>query len=333
MSVLRRGCLYAAIVTVWGIVAVIAAIAIATVAGPGPALILGIALAGIGATATIGRLRRSRRPRTISDTVADAVRPLLEPGESVRAILSGVEVAPDRMDRVVTVLGFVLWLAVFFTSTADGDAPSGRRQQALVITDKRVFRLVASRWTGRQRIVAQYARPDIEVRDFQPAMAAAKGSLVLAIRGQSDLAMPFDQSAAEAARTVAVELGARIAEAWTASQAAPPSTVGQVRGDIATRRGLEGPSTAASTVQPITTWLARLVGALVGVLLTFVVLVPAGAPDAAEVTFALSLFAIIGGFGLAAALRGRDSPRLSVIGEGFLGYAIGSGIGFVLVFF
>lgn len=332
MSTLRRGCLYAAIIGVWGIVAVFAAIAIAAVAGPSPAFILGIALAGIGATATIGRLRRSRHPRTISDSIADAVRPLLGPAESVRAILSGIEVAPDRIDGVVSALGVALWLAAAFGWTADAYPPTSRRQQALLVTEKRVFRLVTSRWRGSPRIVARYARLDIEVRDFRPAMPGTKGSLVLAIRGQSDLAVPFDLSVAEAARTVAVELGARSAEGWKASEADAPSSVGEVEPDIATGHALEH-SPAARAVQPVAIWVTRLIGALLGVLLTFVVFVPAGARDAAEVTFALSLFAIIGGFSLAGALRGRGSPRLSVLGEGFLGYAIGSGVGFALVFF
>jgi hypothetical protein len=71
-------------------------------------------------------------------------------------------------------------------------------------------------------------------------------------------------------------------------------------------------------------------GAIAGLLLTFLVYVPAGAPDAAEVTFALGLFTIGGGLGIGWVLR--YTPFMAA-GRAFLGLALGALLGFVLVFF
>jgi hypothetical protein len=76
-------------------------------------------------------------------------------------------------------------------------------------------------------------------------------------------------------------------------------------------------------------WAVLVGGALFGLLVTFAVYVPAGAPDAGEVTFAFCLFTILGGVGLGWALH---HGRLAPAGKAFLGLGIGAAIGFVLVF-
>lgn len=88
--------------------------------------------------------------------------------------------------------------------------------------------------------------------------------------------------------------------------------------------------TAAAT--PRTMWSMRLVGALVGILITFLVFVPAGAPDGGEVTFALSLFTIIGGLTIGSGLRNLGSPRMSLAGEVIFGLGIGAAVGFAWLF-
>ena len=87
-----------------------------------------------------------------------------------------------------------------------------------------------------------------------------------------------------------------------------------------------------TSTAPRARWSSRFAGVLLGILLTWLAYVPAGAPDAGEVTFALSLFTIIGGFAIGAGLRAIPNPRVSLFGEAVLGLGIGAVVGFVSVF-
>jgi len=79
-------------------------------------------------------------------------------------------------------------------------------------------------------------------------------------------------------------------------------------------------------------WSSVLVGALIGIGLTWLVYVPAGAPDGGRVTFALSLLTMIAGFVIGARLRTRPAATISLFGEAILGLGIGALIGLASFF-
>ena len=158
------------------------------------------------------------------------------------------------------------------------------------------------------------------------AVMSATESVLGLIRGERDaVEAPIGASAIDVDRT-----------SRTATLGPTPPMAGTLAAEAASAldasRGLRG---AAATRVPAgfsgtRAWALLIGGIVLGLALTFAVYVPAGEPDAAEVTFGLSLLTIGGGIGLGRALRGG---RFAPAGRVFLGLAIGAAIGFVLVFF
>ncbi len=70
-----------------------------------------------------------------------------------------------------------------------------------------------------------------------------------------------------------------------------------------------------------------------GTLITVLVYVPAGEPDAGEVTWSLALFTVIAGWIIGSSLRDSGSPRAFLAGEAIRGLGIGSAIGLALLLF
>jgi hypothetical protein len=140
-----------------------------------------------------------------------------------------------------------------------------------------------------------------------------------------------DQQAPEPSRAVQVgEPG--IDEAASSTNVALNPLALEAQRALALRRPSAVSPPATSLVTPRAIWSRRLVGALAGVLMTFLVFLPAGTPDAAELTFALSMFTILGGLIVGWGLRSGGSPRLILAGEVILGVGIGAAVGFALVF-
>ena len=79
-------------------------------------------------------------------------------------------------------------------------------------------------------------------------------------------------------------------------------------------------------------WPSIFAGALLGIALTWLVYVPAGARDGGRLTFALSLLTIIAAFVIGDRLRKRPTPTSSLFGEAILGLGIGAVIGFASFF-
>lgn len=79
--------------------------------------------------------------------------------------------------------------------------------------------------------------------------------------------------------------------------------------------------------------LALLMGAALGIIVSFLVYVPAGAPDAAELTFVFGLFTVGAGVAFGMVMRTSTAAALAFIGEALLGLGIGAAIAFVLIFF
>jgi hypothetical protein len=74
-------------------------------------------------------------------------------------------------------------------------------------------------------------------------------------------------------------------------------------------------------------WLSISAGAFLGIALTWLVYVPAGAPNGGQVIFPLSLLTIIAGFVIGDRLRKRPTPTTSHFGEAILGLGIGAALG------